>query len=90
MIFEKLSNSTIKVSMEGYINKILEELKVEGTVINPSNPNLFNIDNKSEILNEENKKLYHSTIAKLLYVSKRTRIDIATTISYLCTRAKSE
>ena len=34
-------------------------------------------------------KKFHTVVAKLLYLAKRTRIDILLAIAYLCTRVKS-
>jgi hypothetical protein len=38
------------------------------------------------VLPEEERKNFHSVVAKLLYLSKRARPDILTTVSFLCTR----
>ena len=37
-------------------------------------------------LEEEKKEVFHYIVAKLLYVSKRARVDIDLAVSYLCTR----
>jgi hypothetical protein len=47
---------------------------------------LFEIDENSEPLDKEKSELYHHIVAKLLYVSKRCRLDVQFTIGFLCTR----
>ena len=42
-----------------------------------------------EVLNELKAEKFHHTMAKLLYASKRVRIDIDLAVSYLCTRVAS-
>jgi hypothetical protein len=47
---------------------------------------LFEIDENSGALTEANRETFHSVVAKLLYVSKRGRLDIQLPITFLCTR----
>ena len=42
--------------------------------------------NSSVDLNEERRNTFHHIVAKLLYVSKRSRVDIDLAVSFLCTR----
>ena len=37
-------------------------------------------------MSEERMEIFHHIVAKLLYVSKRARVDIDLTVSFLCTR----
>ena len=89
MIFNRINNNQISVSMDGYVNTILKDYNITGTVVNPAGPNLFNVNNKSPLLDDKMKTIFHTIVAKLLYVSKRVRIDIATPISFLCTRVQN-
>ena len=43
------------------------------------NENLDRLDDKKS-------EMFHHIVAKLLFVTKRARLDIETTISFLCTR----
>ena len=52
----------------------------------PAKGDLFQVDENSEQLNEEKSIKFHHIVSKLLYVSKRARIDIDLSISFLCTR----
>jgi hypothetical protein len=40
------------------------------------------VDPKSDILGKAKKKLFHMTVAKLLYLSKRVRLDIILVIGF--------
>ncbi len=46
-------------------------------------------DPKSEGLGEAKKRLFHTAVAKLLYLSKRVRPDIILIIGFLCPRVKA-
>ena len=88
MLIEKLPNEGIKVSMDAYIGSILEENKVEGSAVTPATIDLFKLD-ESELLNDIEKSKFHTITAKLLYASKRVRIDIQTAVAFLCTRVNA-
>ena len=47
---------------------------------------LFSIDETSRRLDKRRDELFKHIIAKLLYVSKRCRLDIQLAIGFLCTR----
>ena len=54
--------------------------------VTPANKNLFNVDCKSTVLNDQKSEIFHSVVAKLLYITKRARPDIKTAVSFLCKR----
>ena len=49
--------------------------------------NIFESNQSSNGLNEEKSERFHHIVAKLLYISKRARPDIALTVSHMYTRA---
>ena len=60
---------------------------VDDTVASPANKNLFTTyDGESDELGKDRSEIFHSVTAKLLFIMKRARPDIETTISYLMTR----
>eukprot|EP01040_Poterioochromonas_malhamensis_P014285 gene14285-15796_t len=71
--------------MEGFIQDVLNQHIVKGKANTPALTNLFEV-RESPLLNEEKRKEFHSITAKLLYLAKRVRPDILTTVSYLSTR----
>ena len=85
MLFDFTTPGEVKVTMEHYTKGILEQYNVEGKVNAPALPNLFEIT-ESPLLAEKERKKFHSIVAALLYLAKRTRPDILTTVSFLSTR----
>ena len=52
----------------------------------PATKDLFHVDEKAVKLTESERKLFHTTTAKLLYLTKRARPDVLTPVGFLCTR----
>ena len=78
----------VKVTMEGYVNDMLEEYEIEGCAATPAVDKLFSIDDESKSLSKELAEDYHSRVAKMLYLAKRVRPDILTAIAFLSTRVR--
>jgi hypothetical protein len=85
----------INLSMKGYVDSIgtlpnipITESKYlnEKKDMNPTAKDLFSIDVNSQALDDDNRKVFHTTVAKLLYLSKRVRPDLLLGVSFLCTR----
>jgi len=52
----------------------------------PATKDLFSVNDKATKLNEADRKIFHTTTAKLLYLTKRGRPDVLTPVGFLCTR----
>eukprot|EP01036_Dinobryon_divergens_P034556 gene34556-44667_t len=82
----------VKISMSGYVDEILDYVKIRPTE-KASTPatskKLFEIDDNSHPLNEMDKNGFHSMVAKLLYMAKRVRPDMLLAVSFLTTRVSS-
>ena len=52
----------------------------------PAANSLLSVNNSSELLSVQHREKFHSTVAALLYIAKRTRPDILFTVNFLCTR----
>ena len=86
----------IKMRTDGLIaieqhKQIEEALERFGTtyshkVTSPCARHCCKVNEKAEKLNEEQADLFHSIVAKLLHVTKRSRPDIEPTIAFLMTR----
>ena len=86
-----ISDGEIKMRMDGYVYSVLEsfpEYRAIRRSTTPAAMNLFKPGN-GELLCDEDKKRFHTTTARLLYLSKRTRPDIQLPVLYLCTRVKN-
>jgi hypothetical protein len=79
----------VRITAEGFVDDLLKSCNVSGTAKTPSLTDLFDIDYSSPLLSEEERKKFHTTVAKCLYLSKRTRPDIMLTVSFLVTRVAS-
>jgi hypothetical protein len=75
------------VDMSFYVKKLLEGTTVKGQA-SPGNHSSFIVDEESQLLEECERKYFHSTTAKLLYLAKRARPDILTLVIFLCTRVQ--
>ena len=76
-----------KVTMEGYVNDVLDGYKVEGMASTPAGDNLFIVGGGSK-LSQELTEVFHSRVAKLFYLAKRVRPDILTAVAWLATRVR--
>jgi hypothetical protein len=78
------SSESIAVNMLGYVEKCLLEKTVRGAN-SPANDRLFEIGT-AQSLEKVASESFHSDVAKLLYLAKRTRMDILTAVSFLASR----
>lgn len=87
----KLENGKCTLSMENFTREVIAEYEAANTKTQPRNTpatsDLFNAVGAEE-LGARDKKIFHRTVAKLLYLAKRTRPDILTAVAYLNTRVK--
>jgi hypothetical protein len=80
------------MSMNGYISDLIEETPnnlLKGTGLSPASNNLFDINRKCKCLDLDTAAIYHHLTAKLLYLAERTRPDLLTAVSFLCTRVQA-
>ena len=52
----------------------------------PASSHIFIANEQAKQIDEEKRKLFHSIVAKLLYMMKRAILDLETAISLLCGR----
>jgi Reverse transcriptase (RNA-dependent DNA polymerase)/Zinc knuckle len=88
MNFTFNGDGTATISMKNYLEEAIIESKLDvtKTVTTPAQKHLFDIDETSPLLPKSEAELFHSVVAKLLYVSIRARPDILLAVSFLCTR----
>ena len=82
----------VSFSMPQYIEDLLLECPesiMKGTSTTPAANHLFQTNENAEKLSTTDAVLYHHLVAKLLYLGKRTRPDLLTAISFLCTRIQN-
>ena len=85
-----LKGRKVKITMDKYIEDVIGTMVVlnNGCAKTPSTSELFSIDEGSPDLGVKEQKMFHSTVAKILYLAKRARPDLLTTVAFLTTRVK--
>jgi hypothetical protein len=81
----QFSDGQVKITMKGYIDKLLTEHHVDGTSPTPASNDLFTLTDEPLLPLNEQKQL-HSLVAQLLYLSTRVRPDILLPVNFLSTR----
>ena len=82
----KIDNDGIQVSMASYIQDMMKEFGELWEYTHPADEKLF--VNDGEVPSKD-KKNFHKMVAKLLYLCKRGRPDVALPVHYLCTRVQN-
>lgn len=81
----------VMIKMLDYVLEILDEAPVDmnGEAVTPAAEHLFTLNEVDpEKLDEPGSELYHRLVAKLLFLSKRSRPDIQTAVAFLTTRVR--
>jgi Reverse transcriptase (RNA-dependent DNA polymerase) len=88
MKFNFNDNGTVSISMKSYLEESIKEsdMNIKKRVATPAKGDLFDINDDSPQLIGKESDIFHSVVAKLLYVSLRARPDILLAVSFLCTR----
>ena len=88
MIFDFTKKGKVKIDMSKYVKDMLDDFPMklkENEVANTlATDSLFN-EGQSRKLEKGRTEEFHTTVAKGLFVSKRTRPDVHPTIVVLCT-----
>jgi hypothetical protein len=76
------------LDMRYYLQNLLEPFDNPQVKVVPGNKETFMVKEAVEKLDLKKRTLFHSTVAKLLYLSKRACPDIIGVVGFLCTRVK--
>jgi hypothetical protein len=79
---------TAVIVMKEYLTEAIQESKMEINRVapTPAKKNLFDVDASAAPLNQKERDIFHSVVAKLLYVALRARMDLLQAVIFLCTR----
>jgi hypothetical protein len=82
------NNGTAVITMRSYLQEAIDEsgLEITRKAATPAKKDLFEIDINSPALDKKEAEVFHSVVAKLLYVATRARTDILLAVGFLCTR----
>ncbi len=93
IMMHDIKDQKVTIDMRKYISDCIDEFQDQEpdekikTVNTPTTDNLFKT-RSAEKISKRRSKIFHSTVAKLLFVAKRARPDILLTVSFLTTRVK--
>ena len=81
-------NRTIQIDMKEQLLEAIELFRepINGVVTSPAQHHLFQVNENAEQLDEEKSKIFHTVTQKLLYITKRGRLDLETLLSFLTSR----
>ena len=84
----------LKINMTKYIEGVIENFKYNDEIqakkaATPAADHLLKVNDNAKKLDYKIAEEFHTTVAKCLFVCKRARVDIQTTIAFLCTRVKA-
>ena len=90
MNFDFTIQGKVTITMSGYINDLLEQCNdFDGIVNTPASKDLFTVNENSVLLTPIDRERFHSVTAKLLYLAKRVRPDLLTSVSFLTKRVNA-
>ena len=94
MILDYSEKGKVRIYMKDYILKMLEEfpyleqVKELKSVQTPAAKHLFSVNQKAKKPPKDPAEVFHTQVAKGLFLCKRARPDTQPTIPFLCTRVK--
>jgi hypothetical protein len=90
MTLDYTEKGKVKIKMLDSVAKMIEDLPEEfdGEAATPAGVDLFKVDENSPKVDEKRAQFYHTYTAKTLFICKRARPDLQTTVSFLCKRVK--
>ena len=89
MTFDFSEPGVCTINMNKYIADILSDTNTVGIKRTPSTSELFVLDEASPLLRGGQTKEFHSMVARLLFASKRARIDVQCVVAFLATRVRA-
>jgi hypothetical protein len=85
----RIGDGKISLDMRYYLEKVLSKHDNLQVVVGPGSAEGLAVDPSSALLEEDRKGKFHTSMAKLLYLSKRGRPDVIANIGFLCTRVRA-
>ena len=78
-------DGNISIEMKDYLKKSIDAFgeQIKGTTPTPAKTDLFDTNDKTKQLCDEKSKRFHHIVSKLLYVAKRARPDIDSSVIFV-------
>jgi len=91
MMLDCMTMGKVKICMYKFIDKMLSKLPTDmnGCAKTPAAGHLFSLNPEAKKLSKATAQVFHHLVAKLLHLSRLTRQDIQTAVSFLCTRVQA-
>jgi hypothetical protein len=86
MVFDLTTRTEAKITMQGYIEDMLNSTDITGGARTPGTDTLFDIRSDAKSVTTGEQVEFHRMVAKLLYLAKRARPDCLTAVAFLATR----
>ena len=90
MTLDFTEDGKVKIKMLDYVEKMLAETpkEMDGKAPTPAANHLFDVDEDSPLLEEARAQVFHTFVAKTLFLCKRARPDLQTAVAFLTTRVR--
>jgi hypothetical protein len=79
-------DGTVTITAPRLTKEAVDSYNITGTVKTPALSDLFDVDDNSPVLEESERRLFHSVVQKLLYVAHKCRLEILPSVSFLTSR----
>lgn len=86
MCFDYSTAGEVRITMEHCVQDILASYGPVSAKPTPAASTLFDVRELAEKATEEQRKVFHTHVAKMLYLAKRVRPECLTAVSFLATR----
>jgi len=86
----EIKNKRVHINMKEYLQECIDSYgeSIMCNATTPATKELMEVNENSQRLENFRKDKFHHIVAKLLYISKRSRLDLQVSIGYLCTRVQ--
>ena len=88
-LFDFSEEGMVHVSMPHMTQQLIEDSGITGTAATPAATNLFDIDNDSPLLNDDEKKYFHSFVHRVMYLANRINGECLVACAFLSSRVQS-
>jgi hypothetical protein len=88
LVLDFSSAGAVSITAPGFTTDLLSKCRESGRMVTPATDHLFEVRDPAvaTIVSSEDRQYFHSEVAKLLYLGKRTHPEILTAIAFLATR----
>ena len=81
-------DKTVEIQMKDQLQEAIDMFgeDIDSSIVTPALKNLFIVKEDAIELDEARSDIFHSIVAKLLFIMKQARPDLETSVSFLMTR----